>query len=344
MHKHRILFVHCKRRQYGGEGYSFVSSGLGNSVKFIVDMLLGLGIEAERVEVVDNNDIDREVTKHRPTDCFIEAFWVVPEKFDILRKLHPNVHFIVRDHSAVPFLSQEGIALQWIAGYLQRGIEVNANSVHAYQELKIMGHQFGVTSDRLISFLPNYYPPPGAMIPHPQRDPNIVNIGCFGAIRALKNQLEQAVAALAFADNEGLKLNFHINVARREGAGAEPILKNIRFLFSQSRHTLVEHDWVEHPKFLELMSTMDLAMQVSFSETFNIVAADAVNCAVPIVVSPQVSWLGDYAQATPGQAGSITRALREAWFCSIRQRLFRQRQDLLRYLDRSEDVWNERFG
>ena len=346
MHKHRILFIHCKHRSYGVGGYTFVSSGLGNSVKFIVDMLKGLGIEADRVEVTDNNDIDREVTKFRPTDCFIEAFWVVPEKFDILRKLHPSVRWIVREHSATPFLSQEGIALQWVAGYLQRGIEVNANSKHAYQELKIIAHQVGVSSDQLVSYLPNYYPQPGAdsTVVHPQPDPRVVNVGCFGAIRSLKNQLEQAVAACAFADNERMKLRFHVNVARQEGWGAAPILTNLRSLFAMSRHELVEHPWMPHGAFLSLMGKMDLAMQVSFSETFNIVAADAVVSAVPVVVSPQVSWLGHYAQAIPGDAKSIVRALHEAWDCDSSARLFRQRADLAHFLTKSEHIWNQRFG
>src|SRR6516165_3286534 len=101
-HKPRILFI-LKHRGFGAYGcwnYSdnggHLSSGLYNSVRFVVDMLNDNDIEAKMVDVIDNNCIDREVTKFKPTHVIIEAFWVVPEKFDILRPLHPKVKWIVR--------------------------------------------------------------------------------------------------------------------------------------------------------------------------------------------------------------------------------------------------------
>ena len=62
-----------------------LSSGLLNSAKFVCDMLFDeLGYESKLVQVADNNDIDREVTQYKPTHVIIEAYWVVPEKFEIL--------------------------------------------------------------------------------------------------------------------------------------------------------------------------------------------------------------------------------------------------------------------
>ena len=43
---------------------------------------------------------------------------------------------------------------------------------------------------------------------------------------------------------------------------------------------------------------MDLGMQVSFSETFNLVSADFVMCSIPIVVSNQIKWLPKESQVT----------------------------------------------
>lgn len=355
MHRNRLLFV-SKHRHYhhhwnepSAPGHlgspKPLSSGLQNSVSFVVDMLNGLGIEAAHVEVVDANSIDREVTLYQPTHVFLEAFWCPPAKIDQLQPLHPRVQWIVRNHSETPFLSNEGIALEWIAGYLARGVEINCNSVRAYREMKVVAHTFGA-SGNLVTYLPNFYPVPGhdSTIPRPQVENGAVHIGCFGAIRPLKNQLQQAVAAIAFADNERMRLRFHINGSRIEGKG-DPILKNLRALFVGAKwHRLVEHPWSSHPDFLGIMAGMDMAMQVSFSETFNIVSADAVKMAVPVVASREVSWLGDYAMAAPDDARSIVRALTAAWNDSQHGRLYRQRRDLAQFCDDSENLWGERFS
>jgi glycosyltransferase involved in cell wall biosynthesis len=118
-----------------------------------------------------------------------------------------------------------------------------------------------------------------------------VNIGCFGAIRPLKNQLIQAFAAIRFANDEGKKLRFHINGSRVEGK-AEPNIKNIRELFkSQTTHELVEHTWMDHDQFVEVIKEMDMTMQVSFSETYNIVAADAIAALVPVITSDEITFV-----------------------------------------------------
>ncbi len=334
--KNRLLFV-CRHREcyWGGRD---LSSGLKNSVRFIVDMLTMLGIEAKMVDVVDNNAIDREVTGYKPTHTIIEAFWVVPEKFDVLKRLHPRVTWIVRNHSEVPFLANEGIAFGWISGYLARNVEVMCNSPRARADLAAYAVALGV-SDRLITYGPNYYPL-GAYVRPKCRAANMIDIACFGAIRPLKNQMIQALAALQFAHDLGRKLRFHVNASRVEGRG-DPILKNLRAALGLM---LVEHDWLDHVDFLKLLHTMDLSLQMSFSETFNIVSADAVAMSVPVVVSPEVAWLSDYAQADPTRGRSIVDAMSSAWFEDPYQRAHRQRRDLEITSRDAEAVWEERFG
>ena len=79
---------HCGSNSANGS----MSSGLSNSAQFVCDALNKTGlIEAEVCQVEDNNRIDREVTRFRPDVVIIESFWVVPEKFKELCKLHPNV-------------------------------------------------------------------------------------------------------------------------------------------------------------------------------------------------------------------------------------------------------------
>jgi glycosyltransferase involved in cell wall biosynthesis len=339
-----ILFILKRRESYWGSNGSDFSSGLRNSVYFIIDMLLGLGISAQIVEVEDNNAIDAQVTLLHPTHCIIEAFWVVPEKFDVLRRLHPEVQWIVRNHSEIPFLANEGMAMEWISGYLARGIEVMCNSPRTLVALRALAGAMGF-SERLISYGPNFYPLGNEGVrPRGQIVDGEVHVGCFGAIRPLKNHLTQAAGAVIFATAARLRLRFHINATRIEGNG-EPILKNLRALFAQtSRHELVEHPWVTHEEFLTLLTRMDIVTQVSFSETFNIISADAVASGVPVIASAEVPWLGKYAHAYPVDTRSIERALWTLWNGDARTRLVAQHRDLAAYSVTTKAVWARRFG
>ena len=120
--------------------------------------------------------------------------------------------------------------------------------------------------------------------------PKYIDIGCFGAVRPMKNQLLQAMAAIAFANKHNLTMRFHINGTRIEQKGGS-VLKNIRALFSDSPYTLVEHQWMPHEEFIKLIKYMDIGMQLSLSESFNIVTADFVSQKVPMIVSPDISWM-----------------------------------------------------
>lgn len=54
----------------------------------------------------------------------------------------------------------------------------------------------------------------------------------------------------------------------------------------------------------------DVGMQVSFSETFNIVAADMVRVGLPLVVSPAIEWVSRFAMADPVDSGDMVLKLK----------------------------------
>jgi hypothetical protein len=284
----KILFI-CKNNESYGS-YNKKSSGLINSVKFVVDALP----DAHVVQVVDNNCIDRVVTEYKPDTVIIEALWVVPEKFDVLKRLHPNVRWIVRLHSNVPFIANEGIAVEWIRGYEARGVEVAVNSkqaLEAYGDL----------------YLPNIYD----MQPRDHKahyNKEHIDIACFGAIRPMKNQLAQAYAAIQFGVEKDMPVRFHINSTRIENRG-ESIYKNLKAL---PLH-IVEHPWHSHKDFIKLLNKMDIGMQVSLSETFNIVSADYVSSGLPVVVSKEVRWASRLNYADPGSVDSMVRKMHFVW-------------------------------
>src|ERR1019366_185850 len=119
--KPRVLFI-IKKRVIYSDNYSAqaISSGLVNSATFVSNMLNENDIESKVIQVIDNNCIDREVRTYGPDIVFIEAMWVVPEKFEILHKLHPKVKWVIRIHSETPFMANEGMAIDWLFAYAKQ--------------------------------------------------------------------------------------------------------------------------------------------------------------------------------------------------------------------------------
>lgn len=281
--KTKVLFI-CKKRtsEYG------VSTGLLNSSQFIVNYLIRKGIKGKVVVCDDANGIDREVHHYKPTHVVISAIWVTPLKLKELTNLYPHIQWQIRVHSKIPFIANEGIAFEWLLEYAKidkwkENLIISGNSLEFCEALS------GTLNIDAI-YLPNIYMPDYKPDIVPKIGDGIIDIGCFGAIRPLKNQLIQAMAAIAFGNEVNRIIRFHINVDRLEQSG-EQVLKNIRALFKGSIHELAEHQWLSHEDFLRLVSTMDIGMQCSISETFNIVCADLVYMGIPVVVSKEIAWM-----------------------------------------------------
>jgi len=338
-----VLFI-CKE----GEDYRIVEygyfrrfSGLFNSARLVNEMLQDNGISSDIEIARDNNDIDRLVTRHKPDYCIIEAYWVVPEKFEILHKLHPNIKWIIRIHSEVPFWATEGISMDWSLRYLDYdNVYLAPNSSRLFEDLKIaLTVKYDrETIDNRVVFLPNYYPSADKKLKREHKIPGVVKVGCFGAIRPLKNQLIQAIAAIDYANKTHQKLEFHINGNRLEGNG-EPVIKNIRKLFEHShKHELVEHAWQPHHLFLETIADMDIGMQVSFTESFNIVTADMVTVGIPVVTSSEISWVSSFFHADPTSVNSIVNKMHKAKFLG-KMGVMLNRVLLDCYSEKSVDKW-----
>lgn len=326
-HHHRnklkLLFLLKENNNYGDEYNSsvpnrFGKSGLRNSAYFVCETLKNqFNIETKLEFCIDGNDIDRRLHKYKPNVCFIEAIWVTGKKMQELSKLYPNILFIIRVHSRTTFLANEGEAIRRIKEYDEiRNVYVSFNNKTTNDEFRAIGIKS--------IYLPNIY----HHVCPPFKKTNIfqlilsfflgknqkyvykneINIGCFGAIRPMKNQLLQAIAAIRFGEEFNKHVKFHINATRTEQKG-ENVLKNIRALFEGSDHELVEHDWLEHEYFLKLISTMDIGLQVSLSESFNIVTADFVSQKVPIIVSDKIAWAADISKVETENSKQIANKI-----------------------------------
>ena len=348
----KVLFLLKRREDYGIDiSYSKdgISTGLLNSATFVKDMLWeNLNVRTKLSVVKDNNDIDREVNDYKPTHVIIEALWVVPEKFDVLQKLHPDVTWIIRYHSEMSFLASEGIAMKWTMQYLtKKNVVLGINSPRLLNDISGIAKAFGLSEHSIknkIVYLPNFYPANTSAIPKMyDTDSDTINISCFGAIRPLKNQLQQAVAAIRFADLYGKNLRFHINHNRVEMKG-EPILHNIEGLFDAfPKHELVVHEWCKHEDFLAIIAyEIDIGMQVSFSETFNIVAADIITMGIPMLMSNEVPWAAAGIVNDKESADMVIGLM--SIIENIEQNVVENNLYLHEYSKKSQQVWLKYFS
>lgn len=317
-----ILFIVKKSYHYNTPNQG-ASSGLKSSALFVVEMLNAAGIVAVIEEAVDGNSVDALVAKWKPERVVLEALWVTPGKLSELKKLWPKVRWTIRVHSETPFLSNEGMAVAWLKGYVLLGAEIAFNSLETAADLLALGVA--------TTWLPNWYPLQDGW---PRKEPNsVLDIGCFGAVRPLKNQLIQALAAVRFARETGKKLRFHMNGTRSEQFG-DNNLKNIKELLGDQ---LVCHPWLPHDQFLALVASMDLCLQVSLSESFNVVSADAVSVGVPLIGSDAIKWLPARSQAEADSSSSIVAAMRRAGHHTAHE----NREALEHFLRASVEVWTE---
>lgn len=307
----RVLFI--IRKSEKRNPYSHGSFGLSNSATFVANKLNELGHECKLVTVRDNNDIDREVYNFQPDLVIIEALWVVPPKFAELLSLHPRPQWMIRIHSKAPFLAMEGVAMDWLQGYHA------INQVYGNLSISCNNKQFNDELNQIKDYesiyLPNIYCPSFDNFHHVKKHDHLapIDIGCFGAIRPFKNQLLQGMAAILFGKSMNRLVNFHINGTRPEQAG-ENVLRNLRGLFAGTPHRLIEHDWYSHDEFVQkMLPQIDIGMQVSFSESFNIVTADFVHAGVPIVVSQDVDWMPRFTRSNPNSVEDIVKKMNHIW-------------------------------
>lgn len=313
-----------------------ITSGLFNSASFVVSFLNKSGIDAKLVSVPDSNAIDKVVTEFNPDTVVIEALWVPPYKFVELFKLprHTSRRWIVRIHSKAPFLSMEGMATKWIRDYtaIQNGVvEIAPNTIELTKQLNSC---FPLGT---FIYLPNIYFPKEIIKPSKVESYDVIDIGCFGAIRPMKNIYQQAIAAIEFAEIMDKRLRFHVNASRTEQSGNN-VLKNLQALFEFSPHELVEHGWYNHYEFLQEASKMDICMQVSLSESFNIVTADIVSVDRPIVISTDIEWMPCILKTIPtSHEGILGKLMLASSFPKTIAKI--QKYYLKKYNKKAEKIW-----
>lgn len=83
-------------------------------------------------------------------------------------------------------------------------------------------------------------------------------------------------------------------------------------------------------------------MQVSFSETFNIVGADFISQGVPFVASKEIPWSNDLFNADPTQMMEIKETLKRTYNLN-NLNVFLNQFGLKKYTDKTKIIWKNYF-
>jgi hypothetical protein len=339
----KILFI-LKKRVYSN--INVKSYGLINSSTHIASFLNTLrGIETKVVAVVDANGIDKEVHEYKPDMVVIEALWVTGEKMKKLIEMNKYNHikWVVRIHSDIGYLSAETFALKYVNDYIALD-KINlfiAPNNEEFTKYLVNAIKYDFT------YLPN------VIITNTKKDnienknnSNVMNIGCFGALRLLKNLAFQALCAIKAADILGKTLHFHVTLTKIDGYDDEhqirlnPVLKNLEEIFANSRHELVKHEWKENNEFQHLIKKMDIGMQLSFSESFNIVTADFINNNKLILVSETIDWMPCIFKTSTIEYDEVTKKIIYMYEHRYSRRLNRlMHKSLDNYNIKAEKIW-----
>lgn len=341
----KSVFLLKRREDYNQDpsysGSYQIATGMWNSATFVSDTLVENGRDSSVEMVVDANSVDAVVTNLNADFVFIEGLWVTPDKMQELLAIprHQPRTWVIRIHSEIPFIATEGVAMDWIAQYLQQGLVVAPNAQRVHQQIRHYAKKLGLTETQIeqqVVYLPNSYPVDFAPISGlDTTSKTVFDAACFGALRPLKNHLQQVFIASRFADTLGLPLRFHIN--NRVDQGGSPIAKNVKAAVESMGGELVEHPWEDRDTFLQSLRDCDLLLQVSMSETFNIVAADATYVGRPILVSDEISWAHPL-YADPQDVDQSLKVLTHIW---SNKSYFVQnnRRGLKRYVNASSARW-----
>lgn len=308
-------------------------------------MLITQGYDSQLSICIDNNCINGYIYKFKPTHVIIEALWVVPDKIRLLQSMYPGIKWIIRLHSAIPFLSIESSqSMKWIAEYCRiNKTFIAVNDPRLFTELGVyLSNLENDLSSRLM-YLPNYYPLNDNMKNFTPSNTDSLDIACFGAIRPFKNAMTQALASIEFCRRKNKKLRFHINSGRNELNGSN-VYENLIQLFSNlnDQYELVCHPWASRDEFLKICGDIDIGMQVSFTETFNIVGADIIRNGVPLIGSNEIPWLHERYAASPQDINDIIDKL-ILTYDNLERNVIDNQKSLSEYLERTKTIWKEQF-
>lgn len=264
--------------------------GLGVSALNTSKVLKRHGISVRAFAINCITDLDSFLRKNpETTHVVISAAWLPVLDLGQLVIRYPAIEFAVNIHSNVGFLQADSNGVMLLSQYVHLQKELLNFRVSGNDQEFVDWLQAAYSTPAL--FLPNLYALDASV---PQNRPlyngGVLRIGAFGACRPLKNFMTAAGAAIVIAKQLRVPVEFWMNGGRPDGGGS--IERAIRALIGSQRGiTLRILNWSAWPEFLDLIETLHLMIQVSYTESFNMVTADGISRGVPSVVSQAIDWV-----------------------------------------------------
>jgi hypothetical protein len=302
----RVALVH---RDFTGGAVSHV--GLGITAAYTEKTLRENGIWAETWAVKSPEALAERVRRThltavsrgdvRPTHVILSAPWILTDDIARMANEFPDVQFVIVSHSCVGFLSADPHAIRLLreTADLQlatHNVFVGGNSRKFTDWAR---EAWGVNA----VCLPNLYNLTESFPRRSRWGGTALRLGLFGANRPLKNLLSAVAATVELVARLKLPTALYVSSGRTEGGSfraLDEMTEDIPLL------TVHQTGWLPWPRFRRLVRTMDLVLQVSYTESFNVVTADAIAEGVPVVGSDAIEWLPEHWQARADEPRDIT--------------------------------------
>jgi len=202
------------------------------------------------------------------------------EQIGPLAAANSHAQFVWRCHSNIAFLQVEPTTIATMRAVIE------------LSNVRLSGNHWRFTEwaseawGRDVLYLPNIYRLP----PERERPPRVapLRLGSFGALRLQKHQAVNAAAAILVARRLGCFAELFVNTDATSGGSS--VCRSIEEMTKDTPVTVVKVPWQAAPDFRETVATMALCFQLSASETFSSVTADAAAAGVPTVVGEAIDW------------------------------------------------------
>jgi hypothetical protein len=300
-----VKLILCPRSK-PGDGSSH--TGLFISVTGTARVLRNSGVNAYVRPVLTRQDIVNLIVSDEPTHVVVSAIWLPSNDLMFLAQTYPHVQFAVLCHSNIAFLQAEPNAIT----LLREAVDLELSSLGNFQVAANSANGAAGIQDAWecpAVYLPNmYYLDDTVRVLRRKWTGGTLRIGAFGAIRPLKNPTASAFASLAIATHLSTNLEFYMNTTRNDQGWAHRLIPAVESIFRNLPYAkLIKLPWLGWPDFRRQVRGMHLCLQPSFTETFNIVSADAVAEGIPSVVSNVIEWAPSHWKADPDDTEAIAR-------------------------------------
>jgi hypothetical protein len=274
--------------------------GLGVTAMTNAKVLTKAGVWVEVWPILSAADLRRRLelaraeAHHRhevpPSHVVVSAPWIGTHELSALVHHFTDTQFAVVSHSNVGFLQADANGMRLLREYAH--LEQATHNFRVAGNCQKFVRWFTAAYHVAAAYLPNLYPiEPRPRHPKTWQHNGVLRIGAFGAIRPLKNHMTAAAAAIAIANRLHADVELHMSAGRTEGGG-DTVMRAIRAMTAGLPNlVLKEVGWATWPEFRAKVSHMHLLLNLSYSESHNMVCADGIHEGVPSVVSEAIDWV-----------------------------------------------------